>query len=194
MQTAKTGQTRQMCRLIWVFAGRTSICWFCHAVAHLCWRKCDNICLVNIAKTNHSENWRRLLYFKIVVFRSTAQARCTLLELIECYNRGWKELPNEVTRFYLDIMMDIITDWTWRTLTFSQYSAIWASSWDYGTFRRPYTHSSNAHAQPYSGARCLDFWSEPSSTSILHTCKQRRLCAFSGRLCDKYPNLMSWLI
>ena len=33
----------------------------------------------------------------------------------------------------------------------------WASSWDYGTFRPPYTHSLNAHAQPSSGARCLIF-------------------------------------
>ena len=43
-----------------------------------------------------------------------------------------------------------------------------------------------------------------SSTSILHVCEQRRLwrvCAnarrlawaFSGRLCDKYHNLISWL-
>ena len=28
-------QTRQMPRLIWVFAGRMSSCWFCHAVAHI---------------------------------------------------------------------------------------------------------------------------------------------------------------
>ena len=33
----------------------------------------------------------------------------------------------------------------------------WASSWDYGTFRPPETHSSNAHAQPSSGARSLIF-------------------------------------
>ena len=45
-----------------------------------------------------------------ISFRASAQARCTLLELMECYNRGWKELPNDVTRFYCDIMMDIITD------------------------------------------------------------------------------------
>ena len=51
-----------------------------------------------------------------------------------------------------------------------------------------------------------DFCSDPSSTSILHVCEQRRLWrtlkvlarllawAFAGRLCDKYHNLMSWLI
>ena len=50
-----------------------------------------------------------------------------------------------------------------------------------------------------------DFWSDPSSTSLLHVCEQRRLwrrlrgCAgwpesFTVRLCDKYHNLMSWLI
>ena len=50
----------------------------------------------------------------------------------------------------------------------------------------------------------LDFWSDPSSTSILNVCdysegsgetaRMRRLAwAFVGRLCDKYHNLMSWL-
>ena len=37
----------------------------------------------------------------------------------------------------------------------------------------------------------------PSSTSILHICEQRRLCrdcADADRLCDKYHNLMGWLI
>ena len=48
-----------------------------------------------------------------------------------------------------------------------------------------------------------NFLSDPSSTSILHVCEQRRLwrdCAdaharwaFADRLCDKYHNLMSWL-
>ena len=33
----------------------------------------------------------------------------------------------------------------------------WVSSWDYGTFRPPKTHSSYAHVQPSSGARCLIF-------------------------------------
>ena len=28
-------QTGWMPRLIWVFAGRTSVCWFCHEVAHM---------------------------------------------------------------------------------------------------------------------------------------------------------------
>ncbi|WAR29765.1 hypothetical protein MAR_003333, partial [Mya arenaria] len=41
---------------------------------------------------------------------STAQARCTLLEVVECYCRGWKNLSNDVTRFYCDTMMDILTD------------------------------------------------------------------------------------
>ena len=34
---------------------------------------------------------------------------------------------------------------------------IWAISGDYGIFRPPWTHSSNAHAQPSSGDRCLIF-------------------------------------
>ena len=32
-----------------------------------------------------------------------------------------------------------------------------AISWDFGTFCPPLTHSSNTHAQPSSGARCLNF-------------------------------------
>ena len=32
-----------------------------------------------------------------------------------------------------------------------------AISWDYGTFRLPKTNSSNAHAQPSNGVRCLSF-------------------------------------
>ena len=45
-----------------------------------------------------------------------------------------------------------------------------------------------------------DFWSDPSSTSILYVCKQQRFWrdrvdtrlawAFAGRLCDKYHKLM----
>ena len=63
---------------------------------------------------------------------------------------------------------------------------------------------SNAHVQPSSGARCLIFGltlhllpylmcvnSEGSGESVW----MRRLAwAFAGRLCDKYRNLMSWLI
>ena len=49
----------------------------------------------------------------------------------------------------------------------------------------------------------FDFWSDPSSTSILlcansegsgDTARMRRIaCAFVGRLRDKYQNFMSWL-
>ena len=40
-----------------------------------------------------------------------------------------------------------------------------------------------------------DFWLAPSSTSILYVCEQQRFWrACAGRLCDKYHNLMSWLI
>ena len=46
-----------------------------------------------------------------------------------------------------------------------------------------------------------DFWSDTSSTSMLHVCegpgetaRMRRLAwAFAGCLCDKYHNLKSWL-
>ena len=43
-----------------------------------------------------------------------------------------------------------------------------------------------------------DFWSDPSSTSIRYVREQRRMRSlawvFAVRLCDKYHNLMSWLI
>ena len=79
----------------------------------------------------------------------------------------------------------------------------WASSWDYGTFRPPQTHSSNAHAQPPSGARCLIFgrtlrllpyfmWTNSEGSG--ETARMRRLAwSIAGRLCDKYHTLMSWL-
>ena len=76
-------------------------------------------------------------------------------------------------------------------------------SWDCGTFRPPYTHSSNAHAQPSSGARSLIFGRTlrllpyfmcANSKGSGETARMRRLAwAFAGRLCDKYHNLMSWL-
>ncbi|XP_060587118.1 CBP80/20-dependent translation initiation factor-like [Ruditapes philippinarum] len=47
---------------------------------------------------------------KVIRNGSTPQARCTLLEIIECHCRGWKDLANDVTRFYCDTMMDILTD------------------------------------------------------------------------------------
>ena len=68
------------------------------------------------------------------------------------------------------------------------------------------THSSNAHAQPSSRARCLIFvWTlcllpylmcgnSEGSGETAQMC--RLLWAFAGRLCDKYMchNLMSWLV
>ena len=78
---------------------------------------------------------------------------------------------------------------------------IWASSWDYGTFRPPYTHFSYAHALP---SRCLIFGRTlcllpyfmcANSEGSGETARMRRLAwAFAGRLCDKYHNLMSWLV
>ncbi|XP_052236942.1 CBP80/20-dependent translation initiation factor-like isoform X2 [Dreissena polymorpha] len=47
---------------------------------------------------------------KIIRDGASPQARCSLLELMECYCRGWKALSNDVTRFYYDTSMDILTD------------------------------------------------------------------------------------
>ena len=63
----------------------------------------------------------------------------------------------------------------------------------------------NAHAQPPSGARCLGFGRTlrllpycmyaANSEGSGETARMRRLAwAFAGRLCEKYQNLMSWLI
>ena len=66
------------------------------------------------------------------------------------------------------------------------------------------SHSSNAHVQPSSGARCLIFGGTlrllpnfmcANSEGSGETAQMRRLgWAFAGRLYDKYHNLMSWLI
>ena len=81
---------------------------------------------------------------------------------------------------------------------------IWADSWDYGTFRPPKTHSSNALAQPFSVARCLSFGRTlcllpyfmcANTEGSGETARMRRLAvAFACRLYGKYNNLMSWLI
>ena len=65
-------------------------------------------------------------------------------------------------------------------------------------------HSSNAHAQPSSGARCLSFGRTlrllpyfmcANSEGSGETAQMRKLAwAFAGRLCYKYHNLMNWLI
>ena len=80
----------------------------------------------------------------------------------------------------------------------------WASSWDYGTICPPKTHSSNAHAQPSSGATCrslifgrtlrlLPYFMCANSEGSGETARMRRLAwAFAGRLCGKYHNFMSW--
>ena len=80
-----------------------------------------------------------------------------------------------------------------------QKACIWAISWGYGTFRPPLTHSSNMHVQSSSG---LDVWFFigpyfmcVNSKGSGETAQMRRLgWDFAGRLCDKYHNLMSWLI
>ena len=75
-----------------------------------------------------------------------------------------------------------------------------AMSWNYGTFRLPWMHSSNAHAQPSSGARCpifgrvysrlLPYFMCVNSEGSSETERMRRFAwAFAGRLCNKYHNL-----
>ena len=46
----------------------------------------------------------------VYIYRMTARARCSLLELFESYCKGWKTLPNEITRYYCDTMAEIFTD------------------------------------------------------------------------------------
>ena len=62
----------------------------------------------------------------------------------------------------------------------------------------------NAHAQPSGGARCLilgrtlcrlPYFMCANSEGSGETARMRRFAwVFAGRLCDKYRNLMSWLI
>ena len=88
-------------------------------------------------------------------------------------------------------------------MVYSCYDCIWANSY-YGTFCPPLIYSSNTHAQPTNGAGCLIFGRTlhllpycmcANSEGSGETAQMRRLAwAFGGRLCDKYHNLMSWLI
>ena len=94
-----------------------------------------------------------------------------------------------------------VCDWLLRCCT--NVANKWANSWDYGTFRPPQTHSSNAHAQPSSGAkypnfgrtlRLLPYFMCATSEGSSENARMRRIAwAFVGRLCDKYHNPMSWL-
>ena len=43
-------QIGRMPRLIWVFAGHTSFCWFCHAQAHILFRKLTKKVLIRLRK------------------------------------------------------------------------------------------------------------------------------------------------
>ena len=64
-------------------------------------------------------------------------------------------------------------------------------------------HSSNVHAQPSSGARCLIFGRTlrlllyimyANNEGSGETAQMLRLAwAFAGRICDKYYDLTSWL-
>ena len=71
---------------------------------------------------------------------------------------------------------------------------IWAMWWDYGTFHPPQTHSSNVHAHPSSGARCLIFG---RTLRLLHTPCVRtakalaRLCICAG---SPEPSLVAHVI
>ena len=60
--TAKTDNTGRMPRLIWVFAGHTSFCWWCHTVAEMS--------LANITSDETStlmkHNWGMVLEWKVI--------------------------------------------------------------------------------------------------------------------------------
>lgn len=44
----------------------------------------------------------------LLFFRTKANIRCVLMEVLECYVRRWQNAPNDVTRFYCDSMADIL--------------------------------------------------------------------------------------
>ena len=78
----------------------------------------------------------------------------------------------------------------------SQFMRLWH-------FSSSVNSSSNTHAQPSIGARCLfgrtirllPYFMSANSEGSGETVRMRRLAwAFAGRLCDKYHNLMRWLI
>ena len=149
-----TDQTGWMPRLIWVFAGHT-----CHFVGFVMRRLILSI-------TWHASYKLRLLkcnYYKIV----TALYDC------DCNLAPGKIFGSLCCDFgVLFLLLVSVLMWYRISKTF-QECVNWADSRDYGTFCPPWTHPSNAHAQPSSMARCLIFG--PDLSSILHVCEQRRL-------------------
>ncbi|KAK7475736.1 hypothetical protein BaRGS_00033008 [Batillaria attramentaria] len=60
---------------------------------------------------NGEERMQQLIFIvrqKIIDEKTQPRVRCVLLEVLECYLRRWQTAPNEVTRFYLDTLMDIL--------------------------------------------------------------------------------------
>lgn len=45
---------------------------------------------------------------KIIEEKTKPRIRCVLLEVLEHYLRRWQTAPNDITRFYLDTLMDIL--------------------------------------------------------------------------------------
>ena len=85
----------------------------------------------------------------------------------------------------------------WGTPTIWEFE--WAMSWDYGTFRPPKTHSSHAHAQPSSWARCLIFGRTlrllpTSRVRIAKALVRLRGCAGSPEPSLVAYNCVSWLV
>ena len=56
-------QTGQLPRLIWVLAGLTSLCWFCHAVAQIMYFRSIGLVLAHYACSTHPELQQRAVEY-----------------------------------------------------------------------------------------------------------------------------------
>ena len=129
---------------------------------------------------------------------------CHVIWLKLCKLFHWNMLMIEGKRQQLRLLSwSWSSGWCWVCLFLNFLDQLNQLMWLW-YFPSSINHSSNAHAQPTSGARCQIFGRTlrlppyfmcANSEGSGETARMPRLAwAFTGRLCDKYHNLMSWCI
>ena len=168
------------CRLIWVFI------WFCHAAAQIC---CN--WFLGIEEAHKFQIYPREIQQCLVRF---GKGTC-LLFFVTTPSAGDRVRHDLGIQPYTDPtapVPEIYFDPTSHGNEMSQLMKLWHFSSSVNSFFKP------------SGARCLIFrltlrllpyFMCANSEGSGETAGMRRLpWAFVGRLCDKYHNLISWLI
>ena len=151
----------------------------------------------------------RCFSFSTHLCQASPKRNQTKIRHPKCSIWSWSTVCIQDKKMKMYIRHPLNEKWTWlickdrcgvSTRCVNLETEICASSWDYGTF----INSSNAHAQPSSGAKCLIFGRTlcllpyimcANSEGSGETAGMHRLAwAYTGGLYDKYHNLMSWLI